>query len=61
MMKKYYRNRYNSFLKALADRKVDVVKEAEIARQKEIEMKEKLAKKVLRQQPTSKIFLKPGE
>jgi hypothetical protein len=42
MMKKYYRNRYSSFLKTLADRKVEEAKEVELARQKEIERKEKL-------------------
>jgi len=34
MMKKYYRNRYSTFLKTLADRKVGEAKEAELAREK---------------------------
>ncbi len=62
MMKKYYRNRYSSFLKTLADRKQEEAKEAEQARQKEAERKQKLANKVLRgQAPASKVFNKVAD
>lgn len=47
IMKKYYRNRYSSFLQALATKKADEEKAAEIAREKEEKRKTKIREKVL--------------
>jgi len=47
MMKKYYRNRYTSFLQALATKKAEEVKELELQKEKEEKRKKKLMEKVL--------------
>jgi len=49
MMKKYYRNRYTSFLQALAAKKVEEEKNAELAKEREEKKKRKLQEKVLGQ------------
>ena len=46
-MKKYYRNRYTSFLQALAAKKAEEEKNAELAREKEEKRKSKLQEKEL--------------
>ena len=57
MMKKYYRNRYTSFLQALASKKAEEEKNAELAKEKEEKRKRKLQEKVLGQnQIVSKVF-----
>lgn len=56
-MKKYYRNRYTSFLQALAAKKAEEEKNAELAKEKEEKRKRKLQEKVLGQnQIVSKVF-----
>jgi len=46
-MKKYYRNRYSSFLQALAAKKADEAKAAEAVKEKEEKRKAKVREKVL--------------
>jgi hypothetical protein len=46
-MKKYYRNRYSSFLQALAQKKAEEERTAELVREKEEKRKRKLQEKVL--------------
>lgn len=57
MMKKYYRNRYTSFLQALAAKKAEEEKNAELAKEREEKKKRKLQEKVLGQnQISSKVY-----
>ena len=57
MMKKYYRNRYTSFLQAIAAKKAEEGKNAELAKEKEEKRKRKLQEKVLGQnQISSKVY-----
>lgn len=56
-MKKYYRNRYTSFLQAIAAKKAEEEKNAELAKEKEEKRKRKLQEKVLGQnQISSKVY-----
>lgn len=56
-MKKYYRNRYTSFLQAIAAKKAEEGKNAELAKEKEEKRKRKLQEKVLGQnQISSKVY-----
>ena len=56
-MKKYYRNRYSSFLQALAAKKQEDVKQSELIKEKEVKKIAKLKEKVLgTNQIQSKIF-----
>ena len=47
IMKKYYRNRYSSFLEALKNKKTEEAKEAEELKAKQERKKQKLKEKVL--------------